>query len=229
MRLFARFTSLALAAGFVVSSAAVVKAQPESVTVTPARETKAIAFARKHHPELADLLARLKKSDPKAYEKALREVSQNAERISKMRETDAERYELSLRVWTLDSRIRLLAARSTMSNDPGTEGELRDLLRERQNVRLALLKLDRDRLQARMDRLDAQIQQLQSDPDSAVENDFARIQREIKSAANREKRRAAEQSKKPGTKSDREPDSHQDSGKRKSAPNGKETSGDEKR
>jgi hypothetical protein len=219
---------LALAAGFVVSSAAVVKAQPESVTVTPARETKAIAFARKHHPELADLLARLKKSDPKAYEKALREVSQNTERLSKMHESDAERYELSLRIWTLDSRIRLLAARSTMSNDPGAQGELRELLRERQSVRLTLLRLDRDRLQARMDRLDAQIQQLQSDPDSAVENDFVRIQREIKAAANRE-RRAAEQSKKTEGKSERQKDFDKDLGKRKSAPNGKETSGREKR
>lgn len=224
MRTITRFTSLVLAAGFVVSSAAVGKAQPESVSVTPAREAKAIAFARKHHPELADLLARLKKADAQAYEKALREVSQNTERLGKMREADAERYELSLRVWTLDSRIRLLAARSTMSNDPGIESELRALLRERQDVRLALLKLDRNRLQTRLERLEGQIQQLQSDPESAVENDFVRIQREIKSAANRE-RRANEQSKKPGTKSSRDSDSN----KNKPSSNGKETSRNDQR
>ena len=216
--------SLVLAAGSIVSSAAVVKAQPDSVSVTPAREAKALAFARKHHPELADLLARLKKADSQAYEKALREVSQNTERLGKLREADTERYELSLRIWTLDSHIRLLAARATMSNDPGTEGELRELLRERQNVRLALLKLDRDRTQARVERLNGQIQQLQNDPESAVENDFARIQREIKAAANRE-RRAAEQSKKTPTKPDRDDASK----KNKSSSNDKETSRSEKR
>jgi len=219
-----RILSLVLAAGFAVSPAAVVKAQPESVSVTPAREAKAIAFARKHHAELADLLARLKKADPQAYEKALREVSQNTERLSKMREVDADRYELSLRVWTLDSRIRLLAARATMSNDPGIEGELRELLRERQNVRLALLQLERDRLQVRLERLDAQIQQLQSVPENAVENDFVRIQREIKATANRE-RRAAEQSKKTGAKSVRENDAK----KSKNPAAEKETSRDQKR
>jgi hypothetical protein len=217
---------LVLAAGFVVSSAAVVKAQPESASVSPAREAKAIAFARKHHPELADLLGRLKQADSQAYERALREVSLNTERLNKLRETDAERYELSLRVWTLDSRVRLAAARSTMSNDPGIEGELRELLRERQDVRLALLKLDRDRLQVRLERLEGQIQQLQSDPESAVTNDLARIQREIKSAANRE-RRASDQSrsKKPGAKSTRPAESE----KQKLSPNDKETSGSQKR
>lgn len=213
--------SLVLAAGLIVSSAAVVKAQPETVSVTPAREAKALAFAREHHADLANLLGRLKKADPQAYEKALREVSQHTERLSKLRETDAERYEVSLRVWTLDSRIRLLVARSTMSNDPGTEGELRELLRERQNVRLALFQLERDRLQARLNRIEGQIQQLQSDPERAVENDFARIQREIKAAANRE-RRAGEQAqpKKTSSKSDR----NSGSGKRESSPNRKETS-----
>lgn len=213
--------SLLLAAGLIVLSAAVVKAQAETVSVTPAREARALAFAREHHADLANLLGRLKKADPQAYEKALREVSQHTERLSKLRETDAERYESSLRVWTLDSRIRLLAARSTMSNDPGTAGELRELLRERQNVRLELFQLERDRLQARLNRIEGQIQQLQSDPELAVENDFARIQREIKAAANRE-RRAGEQSrpKKTSLKSDR----NSDSGKRESSPNRKETS-----
>ncbi len=165
--------SLVLAAGFIVSSAAVLKAQPESVSVTPARESKALAFAREHHPDLANLMARLKKADPQAYDKALREVSQNIERLSKLRETDTERYDFSLRMWTLDSRIRLLAARSTMSNDPGIESELRELLRERQDLRLAMLKLERERLHVRLERLNGQIQQLESDPIGVVENDFA--------------------------------------------------------
>jgi hypothetical protein len=218
--------SLVLAAGFIVSLAAVLNAQPESVSVTPAREAKAIAFAREHHPDLANLLARLKKADPQAYDKALREVSQNIERLSKLRETDIERYDFSLRMWTLDSRIRLLAARSTMSNDPGIESELRELLRERQEVRLAMLKLERERLHVRLERLNGQVQQLESDPAGLVENDFARIQREIKGAANRE-RRAAEQAqpKKPNAKSNR----NDGSGNRKPKPNANETSSSQAR
>ncbi|MBA3312465.1 MAG: hypothetical protein M3552_00330 [Planctomycetota bacterium] len=185
-----RFTSLVLAAGLISSTAAVATAQPESIAVTPAREAKAIAFARKHHPELAELLSNLKKADAPAFENAIREVSQNTERLEKLRENDAERYELALRVWTLDSRIRLLAARSTMSNDPANESELRGLLSERQVLRLAMFKLDRERLVTRLERLEGQIGQLEADPKTAVENDLARIKREIKAAANRERRAA---------------------------------------
>jgi hypothetical protein len=191
-----RFLSLVLAAGMISSAAVVATAQPEPISVTPAREAKAVAFAGKHHPELAELLSRLKKADPPAYEKAIRDVSQNSERLEKLRENDAERYELSLRLWTLDSRIRLLAARSTMSNDPGIEAELRDLLAERQNVRLATFKLERDRLTTRLERLDGQIQQLELDPAAAVENDLARIRREIKAAANRGRRATGNAAKK---------------------------------
>lgn len=192
--------SLGLAAGLISSMAVVATAQPEPIAVTPAREAKAIAFARKQHPELADLLSKLKKADAQAYEKAMREVSQNTERLAKLRDNDQERYELSLQVWTLDSRIRLLVARSTMSDDPADEGELRALLQERQNARLALFKLDQQRLTTRLERLDGQIRQLESDPSANVENDMVRINREIKAAANRERRTANDDAAKRDTK-----------------------------
>lgn len=186
--LVARILSLGLAAGTICSLAAVATAQSEPIAVTPARESKAIAFAKRHHPELAELLSNLKRGHAPTYQKAIREVWQSSERLERLRENDAERYQLALRVWTLDSRIRLIAARSTMSGDTANESELRDLLTERQTARLAMSKLERQRLITRLERVEGQIQQMESDPTAGVESDLARIKRDIRAAANRERR-----------------------------------------
>ena len=162
--------------------------QPSPPRVTKDLEASALAFAREHHRELAELLGRLKSADRAAYDKAVAELSQASERLARLKENDAERYQLSLEIWTLDSRIRLLAARMTMASDPGIEGEIRDLLRDRQRVRLALLRLDRERFATRLERVDAQISQLENNSSAAIENDFARIQREVRNSANRERR-----------------------------------------
>lgn len=169
----------------------IASAQTKPDDADRAREAAALNFARKHHPELADLLERLKATDRNAYQKAVRDVSQAGERIARLRENDPERYELALRVWTLDSRIRLLAARSTMSDDPSIDDRLRELLRERREIRLAMLRLERERLRTRLERVEDQLELLDRDPDKAVENDLARIKRGVKASANRARRAPA--------------------------------------
>ena len=185
--------ALLLAASLLASASGGAQGQPPAEKGSSAdreREATALAFARAHHPELADLLERLKTSDRSAYEKAVRDVYQAGDRLGKLRESDPQRYELALQTWTIDSRIRLLAARSTMSDDPAIEEGLRELLRERQQVRLATLRFDRDRLQARLTRIEEQIASLERDPVKSVESDLARIKRDMKASANRERRAA---------------------------------------
>jgi hypothetical protein len=188
---FRPLLSVALTVGAIGSMTLLARAQSPTVVVDHAQEKVALAFAREHHPELAELLQRLRKSDRDAFEKAVRDVFQASERLARLQENDPERYELALQSWTLDSRIRLLAARSTMSNDPGIEGQLRELLHERQNVRIAMLQLERERLQTRLERINGQIEQWESNPTAVVENDLARIKREMRASANRERRAAA--------------------------------------
>ena len=186
-----RVLALTLSAGLLGAWVVSAPAQQDPPKLDQEREASALDFARSHHPELADLLTRLKRTDRNAYAKAIRDVSQTGERLMRLRESDPERYELALQTWTLDSRIRLLAARSMMSDDPAFEERLRELLRERQQVRLATLRVERERVQTRLDKLNEQIGQLESDPVAGVENDLARIRREMKASANRERRAAA--------------------------------------
>jgi hypothetical protein len=169
--------------------AALAQAKPEKAKAKPAvterREESALDFARANHPELAELLERLRTGDRAAYDKAIREIAATNERLEKFRESDPERYELAVRNWTRDSRIRLLTARLTMSDDPELRAEIESLLRDRRQGKLDLLRLERRRLTGRLEKLDTQIDQLERGGAASVEQELARIDRTVKAAKNR--------------------------------------------
>jgi hypothetical protein len=147
------------------------------VKVTPAREAAAVTFAGRHHPELAELLAHLKKKNRPEYTKAVAELFRTSERLAKLEERDQERHELVLQLWKLDSRIRLLAARMTMSKDVSLKDELKGTLFERNTVRLQLLSLDRDRLQGRIDKVNENIDELSQDREGQVARELERLKK----------------------------------------------------
>lgn len=161
---------------------------PTSATGAPAREAAAMTFARMHHPELADLLSRLKKRKTDEYNRAIAELFQTSERLARTRDRAPDRYEIALEAWKLDSRIRLLAARMTMRNSARLEEQLTKLLRQRVDVRLAQLLNDRERLAGRIERVDEAIEDIRRDPDAAALKDLKRVKRTLDSKTHREKK-----------------------------------------
>ena len=164
------------------------KAKVETEPVLPQREVAAVGFAQQHHPELALLLGRLKESHPDQYTKALRELDKTRTRLEKAKEVDADRYAILLREWQLDSRVRLLAARLTMSTSEELETELRQTLTERHDVRLQLLTYDREKSKTRLLKVDEQIAEHVQNRESSIDREFDRI------------KKSAEMRKKPVTK-----------------------------
>ena len=145
--------------------------------VSPKRETEAVAFAQQHHPQLAELLTRLKASHPEQYSKALRELDKTRTRLERARENDADRYTILLREWQLDSRVRLLAARITMSTSGELETELRQVLAERHDVRLQLLTYDREKSKTRLQKMDEQIAEHVQSRETSIDREFDRIKK----------------------------------------------------
>jgi hypothetical protein len=139
------------------------------------REAAAIEFAQKHHPEVASLLKGLKQNAPKEYRAALVDLDRTVERLEKLREKTPERYEFQLAEWKITSRIRLLGARLAMSDDPAVEDELRTALRQRLTLRLDAQRVERDRLQKRVERLDESIGELSSRTDALVEKQLTEL------------------------------------------------------
>lgn len=155
------------------------KPTPTRVTLTPAREAAALKFAEIHHPELHDLLSRLKKNNRKQFLRATMQLYLASERIARMKERSPERYELSLEEWKLDSRLRLLVARMSMNDDNALDAELQSVLERRMDVRLKLLKQDRERQAARLKKLDEQISAIQDDREETARKDLQRVKRSL--------------------------------------------------
>ncbi len=160
------------------------RSQARTVSVEPvpaSAEKTALDFAHAQHPELADLLDALRRSNQPAYQAALRDVSREAERLAKLAERDAERYELSLRIWNLDSRIRLEIARLSMSSDTEVESRLRPMIEERQAARLALLEVEYQRQKDRFEKVSEQLEATRRSSSDRVSAEIDRIQRLIAS------------------------------------------------
>jgi hypothetical protein len=136
-------------------------------------ESAVTAFVQKHHPALLELLIHLKESLPKEYQQAIRDLSRTQERLSQYESRDPQRYELELKLWQAQSRGQLLAARLQMSGDEKLREELRATIREEYDLRITLLKHERDRLTTRVEKLDEQIEKQEKNRDSAIEREFA--------------------------------------------------------
>jgi hypothetical protein len=141
-------------------------------TYTPEREAAALTFVSAHHPELAPLLAHLKKSRPQEYQKAIRKLFNDSERLAHSREMKPGRYELELQEWKLSSRIELLVARLTMDRTPSLEAELRKALAEQLDVRRALLVQERERATQRLESLDKEIAELDENREKRLDEKF---------------------------------------------------------
>ena len=164
------------------NAAKVEKPRTPVVTISPEREAAAILFARENHSELAALLDGLKRNAPREYQAALADLDRTVERIGKLKEKSPDRYQVEIADWKISSRIRLLAARLAMSEDPTVEAELRAALRERLELRLGTQRAERDRLQSRVTRLDQQIEDMTSRADATIEKQLTDLRKTLPAA-----------------------------------------------
>jgi hypothetical protein len=123
---------------------------------------------------LAPLLAGLKLSRPNEYQRAVRKLFADSERLAQVREMQPKQYELKLREWMLESRIQLLVARLTMERTPALEAELRTTLEEQLAVHRDLLAQERDRMQQKISGLDREINAIDADREQVLKERFNR-------------------------------------------------------
>jgi hypothetical protein len=141
-----------------------------------------LQFAREHHPELAELIGRLRSENRQQYNVAIRELAQARDRLTRLQRQAPKQYDLALAAWKLDSRAHLLAARMTMSKDPGLEAELKRIVRERVDVRLQEQRAEQQRLRERLSKLEASLAAMQSDPEAVAARDLQRIKKTVAQA-----------------------------------------------
>lgn len=163
-------------------SAGSAKVHAATTKLTPEREAAAVAFAGQNHPELATLLNNLKQNNPSEYHAAVVELDRIVERLASLKLKNVAQHDLELAHWQRDSRIRLMAARLTMSDNPALEAELKAAVREKAEATLAERKVERDRLQRRVEKLDQSIGELTTKLDELAEKEFAALKRSAQSS-----------------------------------------------
>lgn len=161
--------------------------KPDGKEIEKDREAAALAFAGLHHPELVGLIEQLRETNPAEYQKAIRELARTSERLNQIQPKESKRYELELNSWKIASRVRLLAARLTMSRDPALEQELRDTLSQQIDARLQLLLLEQEEINGRLKKLDSTIETLRSTREEQAKKSFDNVIRGITKAAPRQK------------------------------------------
>ncbi|GIW93830.1 MAG: hypothetical protein KatS3mg110_1871 [Pirellulaceae bacterium] len=139
-------------------------------------------FVRANHPELDLLLAYLKEHQPQEYKRAIRDLYRNVSRIESWRDRDPERYQLELRLWQLESKSQLVAARLTMLDEQQRQDELRELLRQQMALRIELLQRERERVAERLAKLDQQISELQANQEQLVARQLQTLLRAMQDA-----------------------------------------------
>ena len=170
-----------------------------------------MTFVREHHPDLEALLIYLKQNRPGDYEKAFRELFAVSERLARIQEQDDGRYELELARWKLQSRIQLLAARLKMEQSDELRQQLREALAEQVDVEIAIAVRDRERLQDRVEKLEARIEKLTGGKQQMVDNQYRMLVQPRKTSPVSTKGSAGVKDKSQDDKSDAKP--------AKSAPN----------
>lgn len=160
------------------ASTAAQKAKDKQVlTLTPEREAAALNFVERNHPELTELLAHLKSSQPKQYEQAIKEIYRVTERLAGIQERDVLHYELEVKLWTAQSRVQLLAARLKMDDSETVKKDLREALAAQIDARLNVLKHQKQQAAERLAKMESDIAQLEGSKDKAVERQLEMLSR----------------------------------------------------
>ncbi|QDT88956.1 hypothetical protein [Gimesia algae] len=164
------------------------KEQKASNSLNAKREKLAIEFARTHHPELADLIQRLKKHKPREYKRAVRDLDTTLTKLDRFKKRDGDRYRLTLERWEVDSRIRLLAARVSIMGSGDDQSELKTLLKQRMDLQLELLKHEKAMAEKRVQKLKKSIADIEQNHDKLVDSELTKINRSIKKSGQSNKK-----------------------------------------
>jgi hypothetical protein len=151
--------------------------QPAAVELppfTPEREAAALQFVAQHHPELGEVLARVKTLNRDQYQQAIRELFLEAEKLAAVKEKDEGLYQLLLEAWKVKSRIEVLAAQiaCTREKDARLEAELKKLLYRQVDLHREQVEYNRERTLATLKVMEANIKLLQEKRDEMVDRRF---------------------------------------------------------
>lgn len=147
------------------------KAAAKTPDVKPERAAELLTFVREHHPELADLLEQLRPMKTSEYQAALKDLDRDVRRLEQQEKKAPKRYESELGLWKARSRIRLLSARLSVSEDDELKELLKAELRGLRQQELAALQLEIDIVRQNLEKQQRRLEQLEKQAAEFPSND----------------------------------------------------------
>lgn len=178
---------------------AVQKPATAEAQASPEVEAAALAFVREHHPELAELVLRLKPMKPVEYQRAIRELARVSKNLAAIAARNPRLYELSLSTWKARSRVELVTAKlaSASGPSPQLESELRQAVEDQLENEIRQQTFERDQAAERVKKLSDNVGRLESRRTSLVES---RYQASVKKAQRARQRNGSVVAAKPKAK-----------------------------
>ena len=137
--------------------------QPTDKRSEPLDRKELLEFVRLHDPQLERLLDTLEKKRPQQFKSALQNLARETERLKAMETRDPVRFGLELRLWKNNKQIQIVSAKIALNGESEeTRNTLRDLIKEKNSLRLQQLELELARNQQRTEKLNGQLAKLQS-------------------------------------------------------------------
>ena len=161
--------------------------------LSKAHQAAAMAFARENHPELVPLIQSLKSGRQGDYNRALRELHSAASRFGKLKERlPNDRYERQLKLWKLDSRIKLQLAKWSVTKNTKLAADIRQSLEERNNIRRQQYEQELLRSQERIAKMESALEKVN---DFSADAEFERLSRTVKRRKSVSRKQAPEENK----------------------------------
>lgn len=147
------------------------KSAGKTKPIAAEREAELLDFVQTHHPELAELLAQLKPAQAKEYQAAIGDLDRDVRRLEQLRKRGPKQYDTELAMWVSRSRIRLMSARLSMSDDEELREQLRAELRQLRELELASLQQEIGPLQQSIEKQQQKLKKLQQRLSDLQSND----------------------------------------------------------
>lgn len=139
------------------------------------RQAALMEFVQQNHPDLKRLLDLLEKRKPAQFRQAMKELAKHYDRLQAVKSRDAEKYRIALRYWKVHSRIEVMSAQVALKGADKFESKLKELIRQRLEIRIQLREYEEARLQERLNRVQDGLDAARKSMDADVERQLKQI------------------------------------------------------
>jgi hypothetical protein len=167
------------------------------VAISAKRKAELMKFVKANHAELERLINSLRKKRPSQYQSALRSLDRSVKNLNAIKANQSEaRYKQALADWKLKSRIQLLSAQLSITDNAAKRKQLKQLLVQQLDNRRAQLKADADRAEKRLARITEALAKIEADPDAEIARQMGAVVRNANRIKTLRKEKASVESRK---------------------------------